>query len=875
MTRPRPVTRRYIEFDSNSRALMDAVTESVCILDHEGAILAANDKAADLFGFASRDDIVGLSVWDLLPEGARETRQANMDKVVEAGRPVRFEDVVEGRHFRHSIFPIFGYRGAVVRLAVFTSDMTDLIRSDEDLRREQQRHIFLMESLPGFAFLLDEDRTIRYANRAFRRVFGRYKKRRGLELLYGHIPPADADRPAEVFDTQKATEFDWTLDDGSVFHVHCHPMADMDGTPMVVVLGLDVTDRKRAEMALLRLHGELEERVRQRTRELEKANADLHKEIAEHKRTEAKLQRARKKAEAATRAKSSFLANMSHEIRTPLNAVIGMSDLALRATDDAARTRFLEIVKEAGASLLTVISDILDFSKIEARKLTLDDTPFDLRDALDKTLDIHSFQAGRKGLDLRLDMAADVPRYLRGDPGRLRQVVHNLLANAVKFTHAGSVTVSVQRAQLPGVPALAEAGSDGRVRLMCCVTDTGIGISPEKQRVVFRSFEQADGSITRQYGGTGLGLAISRHLVELMDGAMTVESEAGSGSAFCFTAAFVPSSAEEVERAVSEGDCARPVDLPPLAILVVEDSALNRELLETFLSGQGHTVVTAKNGRQALDALAGHGFDMVLMDVQMPVMDGVTAVRRLRKGRRKLAVPRDLPVIALTAHAMPEDRERFLDAGMTDYIAKPIDLDHLLAVMARTLLCGPGETESGQAGPVLTESVPTDEGHAESGQAESGQTQAVPAREDDLPPRREREAALKLMGGNEALLARMEEVYRRDTPTDLERLRAALEASDRPRDRAPGPQYQGHLQDHRGGPGRRAGPASGVRRPRGPGRGAGRPVSGPGGRGAHPAPRARPGLIAGGIDENGAPRIGMDDISITFTGKHHEDHPHR
>ena len=790
MTRTtRPVTRRYIEFDSNSRALMDAVTESVCILDHEGAILAANDEAADLFGFASRDDITGLSVWELLPDGAREVRQSHMDKVVDTGRPVRFEDVVEGRHFRHSIFPIFGYRGAVVRLAVFTSDMTDLIRSDEDLRREQQRHIFLMESLPGFAFLLDQDHAIRYANRSFRRIFGRYKKRRGLELLYGHITPAEAERPTEVFDTQRPLEFEWVLDDGAVYHVHCHPMADIDGTSLVLVLGLDVTDRKRAEQALLRLHGELEERVRQRTRELEKANADLHKEIAEHKRTEAKLQRARKKAEAATRAKSSFLANMSHEIRTPLNAVIGMTDLALRAEDDESRARFLQIVKEAGGSLLAVINDILDFSKVEARKLSLQRIPFDLLEALEKTLDVHSFQAGQKGLDLRLEIAKDVPRFLRGDPGRLRQVVHNLLANAIKFTPAGRVTVTVQPAELPGVPALADTGSDGRVRLMCCVIDTGIGIQPDKQRAVFRSFEQADGSITRQYGGTGLGLAISRHLVELMDGAMTMDSEPDRGSTFCFTAAFEPSDREEVLLAGADTVCG-PVDLPPLDVLVVEDSALNRELVETFLSSRGHRVVTAENGRQALDALAGQAFDVVLMDVQMPLMDGVTAVRRIRKGRRKLAVSRNLPVIALTAHAMQEDRERFLAAGMTDYIAKPIDLDHLLVVMARVLDCGAAANRAGKKAASPKPAKSGKKAPAKKPRSRKRAAEKVPAAAPDaaadagdaaeagLPPRRDRAGAMRLMGDNETLMARMEAVYRRDTPGDLERLRAALEQAD-------------------------------------------------------------------------------------------------
>ena len=420
------------------------------------------------------------------------------------------------------------------------------------------------------------------------------------------------------------------------------PLKDSQGKVVGLVgIGRDITERKRAEEELRRAHDELEHRVEERTAELARANAELA--------------RAKEAAEAASRAKSAFLASMSHEIRTPLNAIIGMTELVLKSRLSAQQREFISTVKDSGEALLSVVSDILDFSKIEAGRLVLDSRPFDLRESLGETMKSFEIRAHQQGLQLSCRIRRDVPRMVAGDYGRLRQILVNLLGNAIKFTEHGEIGLDVSQ----------QSRSQEDVVLHFTVSDTGIGIPVEKQSLVFEMFEQVDSSLARRHGGTGLGLAIASRLVDLMDGRIWLESEVGRGSRFHFTARLGLASPDSVPQPPAE-----PARLHGMRILVVEDSLVNQKLAVALLEGAGHVVTVTNNGRDAVAHVESHQFDLVLMDVQMPEMDGLEATARIRQREKRTGV--HLPIIAMTAHALVEDRERCLAAGMDGYIAKPI-----------------------------------------------------------------------------------------------------------------------------------------------------------------------------------------------------------
>ena len=396
----------------------------------------------------------------------------------------------------------------------------------------------------------------------------------------------------------------------------------------------------------------------------------VHLDVTERRAVNDALQEAKSRAEDASRAKSEFLANMSHEIRTPMNAIIGMSQLALDGRLEPREQNFISKVHRSAQSLLGIINDILDFSKIEAGKLAIEQTAFDLREVIDDATNVIAFKAREKGLELAIEIADDVPLTVVGDPLRLRQVLLNLGSNAVKFTAEGCVSLRIRR----------EQGDADTTNVRFEVEDTGIGIAPEHAENLFQSFNQADASTTRQYGGTGLGLAISRRLVELMHGRIWLRSTPGQGSTFVFTTRF-----GVTDDCQPRGDGAgwrrhwgdRYAErLRGLNVLVAEDNAVNRELITELLQRVGVSSDIACDGAEAVDLAGRHAYDAILMDCQMPILDGYRAAAEIRRFS-------SLPIIAVTANAMPDDVRRSQEAGMNDHIAKPIDVEALYGMLLK------------------------------------------------------------------------------------------------------------------------------------------------------------------------------------------------
>ena len=551
-------------------------------------------------------------------------------------------------------------------------DISERKQMEEELRRLARA---VEQSSEGIA-VADMDGNIEFVNSAWAQMHGyRPDEVLGKHLKIFHtteqlLTDVNPFNDLVMKNGSHQAEVGHARKDGSTFPTRMTAtlLKDDDGNP-IGLLGIvrDITERKQAESALkITL-----EKVESVNVHLEQQTA-LANEMAE-------------KAEAANIAKSRFLANMSHEIRTPMNAVVGMSHLLADTELSDEQKHFVKIIQQSADSLLNIINDILDFSKIEAGKLDLELIDFDLIQLLKEINGMMEIEARDKDLQYFCQVDPAVPQYVSGDPGRIRQVLVNLVGNAVKFTHKGKIQIQVNR--IPGK----KPADERQIALMFKVIDTGIGISPDKIQTLFDAFTQVDASTTRKFGGTGLGLSIAKNLIEMMGGHLDVSSQEGKGSVFTFTvplkkgvsaAQIIAETGKTSPMASKETSAMK--EKHRARILVAEDFSINQEVVRGFLENFGFSVHIVENGMEAIHALEKHRYDLVLMDVQMPKMDGIEATRVIRDPESRV-LDHHIAIVALTGHAMAGDRYKFVDAGMNDYLPKPINPDTLYDVVMRNL----------------------------------------------------------------------------------------------------------------------------------------------------------------------------------------------
>ncbi|TGC09527.1 PAS domain-containing hybrid sensor histidine kinase/response regulator [Methanolobus halotolerans] len=637
----RKQAEKNLEESSNIlEAMLNQLKDAVAFQKTDLTIMRYNKAGYELLNL-SHEEVVGKKCYELI--GRHDVcPNCQTEKVLRTKKIETSEKYVPelNRYIRATSNPILDENGEILFIVEQLQDITESKRTEEELKQRETLLNKVFDILPVGLWFADTNGKLLQGNPAGKRIWG-------AEPL---VPPEDYD----VFKAQRLPTGEEVLpEDWALVHT-----IKKGVTIENELLEIEAFDNKRRIILnytapVLSDDGEMLGAI------------IVNNDITDLKKIELELLKAKEAAEAANAAKSEFLANMSHEIRTPMNAIIGFTDLLMETEMSDVQQHYTQIVQKSGENLLELIEDVLDISKIDAGKLELEKVDFDLLNLLKDFVDTMSLRARSKGLELSYELKDDVPLLLQGDPGRLTQILTNLTGNAIKFTSEGKVLIHIS----------VESQNDDNVLLRFSVIDTGIGIPEEKIDLIFEKFTQADTSNSRRFGGTGLGLAISRQLVEIMDGNIGVISDEGVGSEFWFTVQLEKQSkAKGVEK--SEKENLIQTNNNVLKILLVEDDMLNQEVAQTMLINLGFEVDAVDNGMEAIKALETEPYDLVLMDIQMPEMNGLEATKIIQSPESKV-LNRDIPIIALTAYAMKNDREKFFEAGMVDYISKPISLKSL------------------------------------------------------------------------------------------------------------------------------------------------------------------------------------------------------
>lgn len=611
--------------------ILEAVPEAIFFLDHDNRILFLNPVAQQLVGQIR--DVIGLGFHDLIGcfiSGESEAAQCPFTRMVNTGElvviPSHFWDREDGTQFELSLsFWPRTQQGVPVGGMVVVRDLTDTM----EIQRDVQRAARLAEDAPNPIVEFDATGAMLYANTGMLNVMAQCGLlEAGIEVMFPAVLPAMLQ---ECLTTNSA-----------LMRVE-HVVADR-----VIAWSLFPLE----ELKLVRAYG-----------------LDITSDVV--------LRRAKEAAEESTRAKGIFLATMSHELRTPMNGVLGCTQLLKDTSLTDQQRELIETIHRSADALLTLVNDILDFSKIEAGKMTLEVADVNLRALICDVTTLTEGLASRKGLTVSVQIDPDVPGEFRGDPIRLRQILFNLVGNAIKFTERGRVMVAVSLKQER------TEGSDSVV-LQWRIHDTGIGMTPEQQARLFQAYAQADASTTRKFGGTGLGLMICHQLVQLMGGAITVESSIGQGSTFAYTTNLLPAIRRDASASPLGADQrSMGEQVGPLRVLVADDNEINQVVACKFLQKLGCHVEIARTGREAVEAITRTVYDVVLMDCEMPEMDGYEATREVR--RREEGTPSHLPIMALTGHASDGDAQKCHQAGMDKVMTKPLTLPILRASLRELL----------------------------------------------------------------------------------------------------------------------------------------------------------------------------------------------